>query len=124
MSQKLCHLFKMSAMRSPSREPVRHERFALRPDVRQTHGKGGHTRRTGASSPARDLACRPWPCVRPLEGDLRKAPRSIACRLKPCPIVPGKIGRAHVCTPVTNAHLVCRLLIEKKKKIQINTEEI
>src|SRR3546814_9758032 len=25
-----------------------------------------------------------------------------------------KIGRAHVCTPVTNAHLVCRLLIEKK----------
>src|SRR3546814_7702698 len=28
----------------------------------------------------------------------------------------GKIGRAHVCTPVTNAHLVCRLLLEKKKK--------
>src|SRR3546814_7582174 len=27
-----------------------------------------------------------------------------------------KIGRAHVCTPVTNAHIVCRLLIEKKKK--------
>src|SRR3546814_5813346 len=26
-----------------------------------------------------------------------------------------KIGRAHVCTPVTNAHLVCRLLLEKKK---------
>src|SRR3546814_12172053 len=24
------------------------------------------------------------------------------------------IGRAHVCTPVTNAHLVCRLLLEKK----------
>src|SRR3546814_5045021 len=23
----------------------------------------------------------------------------------------GKIGRAHVCTPVTNAHLVCRLLL-------------
>src|SRR3546814_2903012 len=29
----------------------------------------------------------------------------------------GKIGRAHVCTPVTNAHLVCRLLLEKKKLI-------
>src|SRR3546814_9144577 len=28
-----------------------------------------------------------------------------------------EIGRAHVCTPVTNAHLVCRLLLEKKKKI-------
>src|SRR3546814_2613435 len=27
-----------------------------------------------------------------------------------------EIGRAHVCTPVTNAHLVCRLLLEKKKK--------
>src|SRR3546814_4871420 len=24
-----------------------------------------------------------------------------------------KIGRAHVCTPVTNEHLVCRLLLEK-----------
>src|SRR3546814_10147098 len=28
-----------------------------------------------------------------------------------------QIGRAHVCTPVTNAHLVCRLLLEKKNKI-------
>src|SRR3546814_6919257 len=27
-----------------------------------------------------------------------------------------EIGRAHVCTPVTNAHLVCRLLLAKKKK--------
>src|SRR3546814_5801917 len=26
-----------------------------------------------------------------------------------------KIGRAHVCTPVTNAHIVCRLLLAKKK---------
>src|SRR3546814_7110909 len=24
-----------------------------------------------------------------------------------------EIGRAHVCTPVTNAHLVCRLLLAK-----------
>src|SRR3546814_5268251 len=29
------------------------------------------------------------------------------------------IGRAHVCTPVTNAHLVCRLLLEKKKHYTI-----
>src|SRR3546814_2932988 len=28
-----------------------------------------------------------------------------------------QIGRAHVRTPVTNAHLVCRLLLEKKKII-------
>src|SRR3546814_6637604 len=27
-----------------------------------------------------------------------------------------EIGRAHVWTPVTNAHLVCSLLLEKKKK--------
>src|SRR3546814_8062141 len=27
-----------------------------------------------------------------------------------------EIGRAHVCTPVTNAHLVCRLLLEKQKQ--------
>src|SRR3546814_5579348 len=27
----------------------------------------------------------------------------------------GKIGRAHVCTPVTNAHLVCRLLLVQTK---------
>src|SRR3546814_5157083 len=26
-----------------------------------------------------------------------------------------EIGRAHVRTPVTNAHLVCRLLLEKQK---------
>src|SRR3546814_7467606 len=32
-----------------------------------------------------------------------------------------EIGRAHVRTPVTNAHLVCRLLLEKTKKI--NTYE-
>src|SRR3546814_9139765 len=30
---------------------------------------------------------------------------------------PSKIGRAHVCTPVTNAHLVCRLLLEKNNNI-------
>src|SRR3546814_4936668 len=28
-----------------------------------------------------------------------------------------QIGRAHVCTPVTNAQLVCRLLLEKKKNL-------
>src|SRR3546814_10243207 len=31
-----------------------------------------------------------------------------------------EIGRAHVCTPVTNAHLVCRLLLETKKKNMTN----
>src|SRR3546814_5486139 len=34
----------------------------------------------------------------------------------------GEIGSAHVCTPVTNAHLVCRLMLETKK--QPNTTHI
>src|SRR3546814_3265123 len=35
-----------------------------------------------------------------------------------------EIGRAHVCTPVTNAHLVCRLLLEKKKSQKhVNTTQ-
>src|SRR3546814_4260583 len=39
-----------------------------------------------------------------------------AARNNPNKAVPGeKIGRAHVRTPVTNAHLVCRLLPENKK---------
>src|SRR3546814_5630402 len=29
--------------------------------------------------------------------------------------VNGQIGRANVCTPVTNAKLVCRLMLDKKK---------
>src|SRR3546814_7095048 len=39
----------------------------------------------------------------------------------PPPSRPGRIqiGRAHVRTPVTNAHLVCRLLLEKKNKRRI-----
>src|SRR3546814_5414998 len=33
-----------------------------------------------------------------------------------------EIGRAHVCTPVTNAHLVCRLLLEKKQTHNIQKQ--
>src|SRR3546814_6493487 len=33
-----------------------------------------------------------------------------------------KIGRAHVCTPVTNAHIVCRLLLEKKTSMTIKKQ--
>src|SRR3546814_7435162 len=32
-----------------------------------------------------------------------------------------QIGRAHVWTPVTNAHLVCRLLLEKKNNMTLAT---
>src|SRR3546814_3643947 len=34
-----------------------------------------------------------------------------------------EIGRAHVCTPVTNAHLVCRLLLANKKTHMISKYE-
>src|SRR3546814_9735352 len=34
---------------------------------------------------------------------------------------PQQIGRAHVCTPVNNAHLVCRLLLEKKQNTKTTT---
>src|SRR3546814_2782415 len=32
------------------------------------------------------------------------------------------IGRAHVCTPVTNAHSVCRLLLENKNILYYRTK--
>src|SRR3546814_3712845 len=32
------------------------------------------------------------------------------------PITLGEIGRAHVCTPVTNTHFVCRILLKKTKQ--------
>src|SRR3546814_4903427 len=32
-----------------------------------------------------------------------------------------QIGRAHVCTPVTNAHLVCRLLLAKITTLNTST---
>src|SRR3546814_4454884 len=35
-----------------------------------------------------------------------------------------QIGRAHVCTPVTNAHLVCRLLLEKQNRTTTNCSTI
>src|SRR3546814_2897532 len=35
-----------------------------------------------------------------------------------------QIGRAHVCTPVTNAHLVCRLLLEKNTNTNECTTDI
>src|SRR3546814_1242225 len=57
-------------------------------------------------------------------GDILSRPvRSARAAAFPFPkrrSLPPKIGRAHVCTPVTNAHLVCRLLLEKKKIKTLN----
>src|SRR3546814_8789306 len=70
----------------------------------------------------------PAPTVRPPSRIAKRKPGSIAIgaisftpslTLSPG-ITISEIGRAHVCTPVTNAHLVCRLLLEKKKKITHN----
>src|SRR3546814_10662455 len=38
-------------------------------------------------------------------------------------VAANKIGRAHVCTPVTNAHLVCRLLLEKQTLLTTTLEQ-
>ena len=46
---------------------------------------------------------------------------SIYYRQRVCCQYQCEIGRAHVWTPVTSAHLVCRLLLEKKKKKKQHT---
>src|SRR3546814_10714328 len=59
---------------------------------------------------ARQAAAGHWPGMdRPV---LRGTPERRPGTNGLCPV---EIGRAHVLTPVTNAHLVCRLLLEKKK---------
>src|SRR3546814_3601663 len=52
----------------------------------------------------------PWAGARPVHGSSRRGARMTG---------EGQIGRAHVWTPVTNAHLVCRVLLDKK-----NTDRI
>src|SRR3546814_3877152 len=37
-------------------------------------------------------------------------------------VMEGEIGRAHGCTPVTNAHLVCRLLLEQTTRARARVE--
>src|SRR3546814_8849652 len=60
-----------------------------------------------------------------VDGSRRRAPASRIASLQDCRTSGShqchcrsprtEIGRAHVCTPVTNAHLVCRLLLENTK---------
>src|SRR3546814_4573944 len=51
-------------------------------------------------------SCRSWSSCRGGAPSSRSADASSSCG-------PRQIGRAHVLTPVTNAHFVCRLLLEK-----------
>src|SRR3546814_3220818 len=66
-------------------------------------------------SPAR--ACPPE--TRPPRNPARPVPWGPKrCALLPLPVLltQVEIGRAHVCTPVTNAPLVCRLLLDNKPR--------
>src|SRR3546814_5636842 len=45
--------------------------------------------------------------------------RGFNSELAPLLLTFRQIGRAHVCTPVTNAHFVCRLLLEQKTLIKL-----
>src|SRR3546814_3604183 len=49
----------------------------------------------------------PFECIQEIEIDWMGEPQIG----KPVAILDDEIGRAHVCTPVTNEHLVCRLLL-------------
>src|SRR3546814_3218423 len=42
----------------------------------------------------------------------------------PLRMIAGQIGRVHVCTPVTHAHLVCRLLLVNKKPNSTRTQHL
>src|SRR3546814_10392973 len=42
--------------------------------------------------------------------------KDVGLTLSVTPQISEEIGRAHVCTPVTNAQIVCRPLLVKKKK--------
>src|SRR3546814_2968595 len=59
------------------------------------------------SSPAATVATTRVAFTKCLRDDMKKA------------LEAKEIGRAHVLTPVTNAHLLCRLLLEKKNQRHI-----
>src|SRR3546814_2192972 len=65
-------------------------------------GAEGFRPSTGRLRPSLEISHRGARCAQFQDVQARPAPR--------------QIGRAHVCTPVTNAHLVCRLLLDKKKQ--------
>src|SRR3546814_6629994 len=58
-----------------------------------------------------------WPDRILLRGICQQGEQSAAQRAAGASAKRQQIGRAHVLTPVTNAHLVCRLLLEKKTVI-------
>src|SRR3546814_9517315 len=82
-------------------------RLSARPPCR---GSG----RCGRSAPPRAPPSPRRRAARTTPGTCRRASRTPRTPPRPARGRRGQIGRAHVCTPVTNAHLVCRLLLDKK----------
>src|SRR3546814_3366020 len=50
-----------------------------------------------------------------MRGDFKARAEAVARLVQGGVYTPAQIGRAHVRTPVTHAHIVCRLPLEKKK---------
>src|SRR3546814_8199470 len=56
-----------------------------------------------------------WSRASPYPSRIHSFARSLLVRTSASGILDAwEIGRAHVLTPVTNAHIVCRLMLEKK----------
>src|SRR3546814_8540173 len=53
-----------------------------------------------------------------LSGHVAVRPGAAGLKIAP------EIGSAHVCTPVTNAHTVCRLLLSKQRTVTTHTTTI
>src|SRR3546814_3628389 len=74
------------------------------------------TRRSGLDDPLRTSENASLTVVRLLRLELGQLAVAAARGVNGTQALRGvQIGRAHVLTPVTNAHLVCRLLLDKKK---------
>src|SRR3546814_3755390 len=80
-----------------------------RPTVRQLVRQGHEV--VALVKSAESAAVASFDGVTPIIGSLFDE-RSVATAMKGCM----EIGRAHVRTPVTNAHLVCRIVLENKKQ--------
>src|SRR3546814_6953595 len=85
-------------------------------------------RRRGATAAVRDASCLPRPLLAVLEQRLGHLGELFRGQLRDREVVRqqavefaldvarlGTIGGAHDCTPVTNEHLLCRLLLDKNK---------
>src|SRR3546814_1345053 len=95
-----------AAKKAPPPTPKTTEKTAQTGAGAKTDLKAAKPSRDGAKTTA--VAKAKTPATKKAE----KAPAKAKAPAKPR----AQIGRAHVCTPVTNAHLVCRLLLAKKTK--------